>query len=136
MFFVLPFSFDSHAIIVHVWLGAFNNKSINLFNNIRIAAGYSETSVQHLLGQSTHQDRHRRKVIVEAYQSNLYFYSKYYSRGWNIILRFLYKAVFLAGLVTSGLRHLRGTANADDSLSLKVRLLLMSRRKVRVKGAN
>ena len=97
---------------------------------------YPETSVQHLLGQSTHQDRHRQKVIIEAYQSNLYFYSKYYSFGWNIVLRFLYKAVFLAGLVTSLFRHLLGNVSADDSLSLKLKLLLMPRRKVREDGAN
>ncbi len=92
---------------------------------------YPETSVQHLLGQSTHQDRHRKKVIMEAYQSNLYFYSKYYSCGWNLILRSLYKTVFLAGLVVSVFRHMQGSATADDSLSLKVKLLLMPRRKVR-----
>ena len=97
---------------------------------------YPETSVQHLLGQSTHQDSHRKKVIVEAYQSNLYFYSKYYSWGWNIILQFIYKSVFLMGLLTSASRHLLGTANADDSLSLKVKLLLMPRRKVRVESVN
>ena len=97
---------------------------------------YPETSVQHLLGQSTHQDRHRKKVIIEAYQSNLYFYSKYYSWGWNIILRFLYKAVFLAGLVTCVPKHFLGTANADDSLSLKVKLLLMPRRKMKAERTN
>ena len=97
---------------------------------------YPETSVQHLLGQSTHQDRHRKKVIIEAYQSNLYFYSKYYSLGWNIILRILYKAVFLAGLVTSASRHLLGNANADDSMTLKVKLLLMPRRKARGDSVN
>lgn len=91
---------------------------------------YPETSVQHLLGQSTHQDRHRKKVIIETYQSNLYFYSKYYSLGWNLVLRFLYKMTFLAGLLTSTLRHLQGKATPDDSLSLKVKLLLMPRRKL------
>jgi len=91
---------------------------------------YPETSVQHLLGQSTHQDRHRKKVIIEAYQSNLYFFSKYYSCGWNLILRTLYKITFLLGLLRSVFRHLGGSATADDSLSLKVKLLLMSQRKV------
>ena len=91
---------------------------------------YPETSVQHLLGQSTHQEPHRKKVIIETYQSNLYFYSKYYSCGWNLILSSLYKITFLLGLLRSTFRHLRGSATADDSLSLKVKLLLMPRRKV------
>ena len=89
---------------------------------------FQETAVQHLHGQSTHQDNHREKVIVEAYKSNLYFYSKYYSYFWNLALRFLYKIVFLAGLFRSAFRHLKGSDTVDDSLSLKIKLLLMSRR--------
>ena len=86
---------------------------------------FPETSVKHLLGQSTHQPEHREKVIVETYKSNLYFYSKYYSCGWNFILRSLYKVTFLAGLVRSAFRHLTGSAtqSADDSLRLKLKLL-------------
>jgi GT2 family glycosyltransferase len=87
---------------------------------------YPETSVQHLHGQSTHQDRHRKKVMIEAYRSNLYFYSKYYSFIWNSILRSLYKMTFLLGLLRSAFRHLNGSAKADDSMSLRLKLLLMS----------
>jgi GT2 family glycosyltransferase len=88
---------------------------------------FPETSIQHLHGKSTHQPEHRERVIVEAYKSNLYFYSKYYSCGWNFILRSLYKVTFLAGLVRSAFRHLTGSANqgADDSLRLKLKLLLL-----------
>jgi GT2 family glycosyltransferase len=92
---------------------------------------YPETSVQHLHGQSTHQDRHRKKVMMEAYRSNLYFYSKYYSFIWNSILRSLYKMTFLLGLLRSVFRHLKGSAKADDSMSLKLKLLLMSFEKSR-----
>jgi GT2 family glycosyltransferase len=89
---------------------------------------FKETSVQHLHGQSTHQDNHREKVVMEAYRSNLYFYSKYYSYFWNMLLRFTYKAVFFVGLFSSSFRHLKGSATADDSLPLKVKLLLMGHR--------
>ena len=92
---------------------------------------YPETSVQHLHGQSTHQDRHRKKVMMEAYLSNLYFYSKYYSFIWNRILRSLYKMTFFLGLLRSTFRHLTGSATADDSLPLKLKLLLMSSEKSR-----
>jgi GT2 family glycosyltransferase len=92
---------------------------------------YPETSVQHLHGQSTHQDRHRKKVMMEAYRSNLYFYSKYYSSIWNRILRSLYKMTFFLGLLRSTFRHLIGSATADDSMSLKLKLLLMSSGKSR-----
>ncbi len=85
---------------------------------------FPETSIQHLLGKSTHQPKHREKVIWETYKSNLYFYSKYYSCGWNFVLRLLYKMTFLAGLIRSAVRHLTGTQNADDSLRLKLKLLL------------
>jgi GT2 family glycosyltransferase len=86
---------------------------------------FPETSIQHLLGKSTHQPEHREKVIWETYKSNLYFYSKYYSCGWNFILRSLYKLTFLAGLIRSALRHLTGSAthSAEDSLRLKLKLL-------------
>jgi GT2 family glycosyltransferase len=88
---------------------------------------FPETSIQHLIGKSTHQPEHREKVIFEAYKSNLYFYSKYYSCGWNLILRSLYKVTFLAGLIRSALRHLTGSATqgADDSLRLKLKLLFL-----------
>jgi GT2 family glycosyltransferase len=86
---------------------------------------YPETSIQHLHGKSTHQTEHREKVILETYKSNLYFYKKYYSCSWNLILRSLYKATFLAGLIRSAFRHLTGSAtkSADDSLRLKLKLL-------------
>jgi GT2 family glycosyltransferase len=88
---------------------------------------FPETSVLHLLGKSTHQPEHREKVILEAYKSNLYFYSKYYSCGWNFILRSLYKFTFIVGLVRSAFRHLTGSAtqSADDSLRLKLKLLFL-----------
>jgi GT2 family glycosyltransferase len=92
---------------------------------------YPETSVQHLHGQSTHQNRHRKKVMIEAYRSNLYFYSKYYSFIWNRILRSLYKMTFFLGLLRSTFRHLTGSATADDSVSLKLKLLLMNSGKSR-----
>jgi GT2 family glycosyltransferase len=86
---------------------------------------FPETSIQHLHGKSTHQPEHREKVIVETYKSNLYFYSKYYSCGWNLVLRSLYKVIFLAGLIRSFFRHLTGSATegADNSLRLKLKLL-------------
>ncbi|MZH03043.1 MAG: glycosyltransferase family 2 protein [Nitrospinae bacterium] len=88
---------------------------------------FPKTSIQHLLGKSTHQPEHREKVIIEAYKSNLYFYSKYYSCGWNLVLRSLYKVTFLAGLVRSAFKHLTGSATqgADDSLRLKLKLLFL-----------
>ena len=88
---------------------------------------FPETSIQHLHGKSTHQPEHRERVIVEAYKSNLYFYSKYYSCGWNFILRSLYKVTFLAALARSAFRHLTGSATpgADDSLRLKLKLLFL-----------
>ena len=92
---------------------------------------YPETSVQHLHGQSTHQERHRKKVILESYRSNLYFYSKHYSFFWNGILRSLYKMTFLLGLIRSSYRYLTGSATADDSISLKLKLLLMNSEKSR-----
>ena len=86
---------------------------------------FPETSIMHLLGKSTHQPEHRQKVIWETYKSNLYFYSKHYSLGWNLFLRSLYKMTFLVGLIRSAIRHLTGSAtqNADDSLRLKLKLL-------------
>jgi GT2 family glycosyltransferase len=92
---------------------------------------YPETSVQHLHGQSTHQERHRKKVLLESYRSDLYFYSKHYSFFWNRILRSLYKMTLLLGLLRSLSRHLTSSATADDSVSLKLKLLLMSSGKSR-----
>ena len=88
---------------------------------------FPETSILHLHGKSTHQPEHREKVILETYKSNIYFYSKYYSIGWNVVLRLLYKATFLAGLVRSAFRNLTGSATqgADDSLRLKLKLLFL-----------
>lgn len=88
---------------------------------------YPETSVKHLLGQSTHQSDIRKRVIVETYKSNLYFYSKYYSWGWNIVLRLLYKLTFFLGIFRSLLRRVAGRPNrgADDSILLKLKLLCM-----------
>jgi GT2 family glycosyltransferase len=85
------------------------------------------TSIQHLLGKSTHQPEHREKVILEAYKSNLYFYSKYYSCSWNFILRSLYKITFMAGLIRLAFRYLTGSAtqSVDDSLRLKLKLLFL-----------
>ena len=85
------------------------------------------TSIQHLLGKSTNQPEHREKVILEAYKSNLYFYSKYYSCSWNFILRSLYKLTFMVGLIRSAFRHLTGSAtqSVDDSLRLKLKLLFL-----------
>jgi GT2 family glycosyltransferase len=86
---------------------------------------FPETSIQHLLGKSTHQPKHREKVIWETYKSNLYFYSKHYSCKWNLILRSLYKITFLVGLIRSAIKYFSGSAteSADDSLRLKLKLL-------------
>jgi GT2 family glycosyltransferase len=88
---------------------------------------FKETSIQHLLGKSTHQAEHRERVIVETYKSNLYFYSKYYSWGWNFILRSLYKVTFIAGVIRSAFLYLTGSATqgADDSVRLKLKLLFL-----------
>jgi GT2 family glycosyltransferase len=85
---------------------------------------FPETSIQHLHGKSTHQPEHRERVILETYKSNLYFYSKHYSNGWNFVLRALYKMTFAAALIKSAFRHLTGSAtqSADDSLRLKLKL--------------
>ena len=87
---------------------------------------FPETAVQHLHGQSTHQNCYREKVIVEAYRSNIYFYSKYYSCFWNLFLRFLYKITFLVGLLSPKLFYNKDSRTVDKSFSLKVKLLLMS----------
>lgn len=87
---------------------------------------YPETSIQHLHGESTHQEAYREKVIFETYRSNLYFYSKYYSRPWNLILRILYKLTFAAGLVRSIIKYIVGRTTIDDSIQLKIRMLLMT----------
>ena len=77
-------------------------------------------------GQSTHQNGHREKVIVEAYRSNIYFYSKYYSYFWNLFLQFLYKMTFLVGLLSSKIFYNKDSRTVDKSFSLKVKLLFMS----------
>ena len=88
---------------------------------------FPETSVKHLLGQSTHQPGIRERVSMETYKSNLYFYSKYYSPGWNIILRSLYKLTFILSICRS-LASLMGgkpSSGADDSISLKLKMLFL-----------
>jgi len=87
---------------------------------------FPETAVQHLHGQSTHQNGHREKVIVEAYRSNIYFYSKYYSYFWNLFLQFLYKMTFLVGLLSPKIFCNKDSRTVDKSFSLKVKLLFMS----------
>ena len=87
---------------------------------------FPETAVQHLHGQSTHQNGHREKVIVEAYRSNIYFYSKYYSYFWNLFLQFLYKMTFLVGLLSPKIFYNKDSRTVDKSFSLKVKLLFMS----------
>ena len=89
---------------------------------------FPETSVKHFLGQSTHQPSIRRRVIMETYKSNLYFYSKYYSAGWNIILRFLYKLTFILATVRSLAKLIKNKSShkVDDSISLKLRMLFLS----------
>ena len=88
---------------------------------------YPETRVKHLLGQSTHQPEIREKVILESYKSNLYFYRKYYSCTWNILLRSLYRLSFVASIFRSLWKKITGRAplQEEDSLSLKLKLLLM-----------
>ena len=87
---------------------------------------FPETSVQHLHGQSTHQNCHREKVIVETYRSNVYFYSKYYSFSWSVLLRLLYKVTFLLGLFNPKFFYIKNSRTVDESFLLKVKLLLMS----------
>jgi len=88
---------------------------------------YPETRVKHLLGQSTHQPEIRAKVILETYKSNLYFYRKYYSFTWNVLLRTLYRLSFVAGIFRSlGIKMTgRTLLAAEDSISLKLKLLFM-----------
>jgi len=89
---------------------------------------YPETSVKHFLGQSTHQSAIRERVIMETYKSNLYFYSKYYSAGWNTMLRFLYKLTFILATIRSLAKLIKDRSNyaVDDSISLKLRMLFLS----------
>ena len=87
---------------------------------------FPETAVQHLLGQSTHQNCHREKVILETYRSNVYFYSKYYSFSWNVLLQLLYKATFLFGLFNPKIFYDKNSRTVDESFLLKIKLLLMS----------
>ncbi len=88
---------------------------------------YPETRVKHLLGQSTHQPEIRAKVILETYKSNLYFYSKYYSVPWNVVLRSLYRLTFVAGILRSLWKKMTGRSPlaAEDSIALKLKLLFM-----------
>jgi len=88
---------------------------------------YPETHVKHLLGQSTHQPGIREKVILETYKSNLYFYRKYYSFTWNLVLRAVYRLTFVAGILRSLWKKMTGhtSLGVEDSISLKLKLLLM-----------
>jgi hypothetical protein len=87
---------------------------------------FPETTVLHLHAQSTHQNCHREKVIVEAYLSNIYFYSKYYSYFWNLLLRFLYKTTFLLGLFSPSNFYDKDSKTVGGSISFKIKLLLMN----------
>lgn len=89
---------------------------------------YPKTSVKHFLGQSTHQPGIRERVIIETYKSNLYFYSKYYSATWNIILRFIYKLTFILAAVRSLAKLTKDKPGNkfDDSILLKLRMLFFS----------
>ncbi|MEE9259321.1 MAG: glycosyltransferase family 2 protein [Nitrospinaceae bacterium] len=88
---------------------------------------YPEASIRHFHGQSTRRPEHREKVILETYKSNLYFYSKYYSRSWNLVLRALYRMVFILGIMRSLVKPLAGRppSGADDSIFLKLKMLFM-----------
>lgn len=88
---------------------------------------FPETNVKHLLGQSTHQPEIRAKVILETYKSNLYFYRKYYSGTWNILLRSLYRLTFIAGIFRSLWFKMtrRSPLTTEDSIALKLKLLFM-----------
>ena len=87
---------------------------------------YPATSIVHLHGKSTHQPQVREMVILEAYKSDLYFFSKYYSKPWNIILRAFYRIAFMAGIFRAIFRRLAGhpPVPGTDSISLKLKLLL------------
>lgn len=88
---------------------------------------YPETSIRHLHGQSTRRPEGREKVILETYKSNLYFYSKYYSRPWNLTLKTLYRVTFVLGIIRSLTKPLLGgsLSGADDSIVLKLKMLFM-----------
>jgi len=88
---------------------------------------FPETRLQHLLGQSTHQPEIRKKVILETYKSNLYFYSKHYSIPWNFLLRSLYRLTFASGILRSLWKIMTGKTplGAEDSLLLQLKLLFM-----------
>lgn len=94
---------------------------------------FPEASIQHLLGQSTHQANIRKKVILETYRSNLYFFSRHYSFTWNIVLRSLYCLTFAAGILRSLWKKLAGRPwqEAEDSISLKLKLLFLKAPKAR-----
>ena len=97
---------------------------------------YSESSIIHLIGQSTHLPEFRGKVIVETYKSNLNFYAKHYSPTWNFILKMLYKFTFLIGILKSIFRWCidGGNLSPDDSIVLKLKLFLMKTPKKKPKG--
>jgi len=88
---------------------------------------FPETNVTHLLGQSTHQPEIRAKVILETYKSNLYFYRKYYSGVWNVLLRSLYRLTFVMSIFRALWIKMTGrsTLPAEDSIALKLKLLFM-----------
>ncbi len=88
---------------------------------------FPEAHLQHLLGQSTHQPEIREKVILETYKSNLYFFSKYYSVPWNILLRSLYNLTFAFGILRSLWKITTGRTplEEEDSIPLKLKLLFM-----------
>ena len=94
---------------------------------------FPETRLQHLLGKSTHQPEIREKVILETYKSNQYFYSRYYSIPWNLLLRFLYCLTFAFGILRSLWKIMTGNAplGVEDSISLKIKLLFMKMPKSR-----
>lgn len=88
---------------------------------------YPETTLVHLRGKSTHLPQIREKVIIETYKSNLYFYAKYYSPAWNLVLRLAYRGAFILGMLKSAWRCLTGRPprTADDSIALKWKLLFL-----------
>jgi len=94
---------------------------------------FPETSIKHLLGQSTHQAKIRKRVILETYRSNLYFFSRHYSFTWNLVLRSLYCLTFGAGIVRSLGKKLAGRPwqEAEDSIALKLKLLFLKAPKAR-----
>ena len=89
---------------------------------------FPETAIRHFLSQSCSQPGIREKVMREAYKSDLHFFEKYYSRTWNIILRFAYRLAFLLGALRAACRRIAGipSTGADDSAQVKMRLFFMN----------